>query len=146
MNTHAKAIIGGIVATIAMTLLMMAGPRMGMPKMDAAAMLGGMMGGSLVLGWMMHFGIGIIFAYGYIYLLNNKLPIANNYLRGAVFGLITFVFAQIMMLGMGAMGVMPAIPNDNMGMMIMGSIIGHTLYGIVLGAFIKKEELQKKFV
>jgi hypothetical protein len=145
MNTHAKAIIGGMVATIAMTLLMMTAPMMGMPKMDAAATLGGMMGGSLVMGWMAHFAIGVIFAYAYIYLLNDKLPISNNYLRGAVFGLIAFVFAQIMMAGMGAMGIMPKMPMDNIGMMIVGSIMGHVLYGIVLGAFIKKEDLQKKF-
>lgn len=139
MNIHTKAIVSGIVATLAMTVLMMVGPMMGMPKMDAAAMLGTMLGGSIVLGWMMHFTIGIIFAYAYIYLLNNKLPIANNYLRGAVYGFIVFVFAQIMMAGMGTMGMMPEMPKDNMSMMIVGSIMGHLLYGIVLGAFIKKD-------
>jgi len=115
-------------------------PMMGMPKMEAAAMLGTMMGGSIVLGWMAHFAIGIIFAYAYIYLLNAKLPIHNNYLRGALFGFIVFVFAQVFMAVMGAMGMAPAMPKDNMMLMIIGSIMGHILYGIVLGAFIKKEK------
>lgn len=145
MNTHGKAIIGGASATVAMTVFAMLGSMMGMPKMDAAIMLGGMMGGSVIMGWMAHFGIGIIFSYGYIYLLNDRLPFANNYLRGGMFGLIVFVFAQIMMAGMVAMGIMPPMPMENMGMMIAGSIMGHVLYGIVLGTFIKKEEIQRMF-
>jgi uncharacterized membrane protein YagU involved in acid resistance len=139
MNTHAKTIIGGIVATLAMTMLMMVAPMMGMPKMNTGEMLGGMMGGSVILGWMIHFVIGIIFAYAYLYLVNKKLKIANNLLRGAIYGFIIFIFAQIMMAGMGAMGIAPEMPKENMAMMIVGSIMGHLLYGTVLGAFIKKE-------
>ena len=98
-----------------------------------------MMGGSVVLGWMMHFIIGIIFAYAYLYLLNKKLPIANNYMRGAIYGFIIFIFAQIVMAMMGTMGMTPEMPKDNMMMVIIGSIIGHLVYGVVLGTFIKKE-------
>lgn len=136
---HSKTILGGIVATLAMTMLMLIAPMMGMPKMNTGEMLGGMMGGSVVLGWMMHFVIGIIFAYAYVLLLNNKLPIANNYMRGAIYGFIVFIFAQIVMATAGAMGMMPEMPKDNMAMMIAGSIMGHLVYGTVLGAFIKKE-------
>jgi uncharacterized membrane protein YagU involved in acid resistance len=139
---HSKTILGGIVATLAMTMLMLIAPMMGMPKMNAGEMLGGMMGGSVMMGWIMHFAIGVIFAYAYLFLLNKKLPIANNYLRGAIYGFIVFIFAQIIMAMMGAMGAMgtaPEMPKENMAMMIVGSIMGHLVYGIVLGAFIKKE-------
>ena len=139
MNKHKNVIIGGIVATLAMTMLMLVAPMMGMPKMNTGEMLGGMMGGSVILGWMMHFVIGIIFAYAYLYLLNKKLPVANNYLRGVIYGFIVFIFAQIIMAMMGAMGMAPEMPNENMAMMIVGSIMGHLVYGTVLGAFIKKE-------
>ncbi len=138
MNTLSKAIVAGAAGTAVMTLFAMMGPMMGMPKMDAAAMLGGMMGGSLALGWMMHFAIGIIFACGYIFILNDRLPIVNNYVRGAVFGIIVFLFAQIMMAIMNGMGMMPAMPMDNMMMMAIGSLMGHIVFGAVLGIFIKK--------
>lgn len=136
---HSKTILGGIVATLAMTMLMLMGPKMGMPKMNTGEMLGGMMGLPEAVGWMMHFMIGIIFAYAYLFLLNSRLPITNNYVRGGIYGFIVFIFAQIIMAMMGAMGMMPEMPKDNMAMMIVGNIMGHIVYGIVLGAFIKKE-------
>lgn len=139
MNKHRIAIISGTVATLAMTMLMLVAPMMGMPKMNTGAMLGGMMGLPDTVGWMMHFVIGIIFAYAYIYLLNSKLPVANNYLRGAVYGFIVFLFAQLMMGIMGAMGMAPEMPKEiNMMLMMVGSIMGHLVYGVVLGVFIKR--------
>lgn len=113
---HSKTILGGIVATLAMTMLMLIAPMMGMPKMNTGEMLGGIMGMPEAVGWMIHFVIGIIFAYVYVLLLNNKLPIANNYLRGAVYGFIVFIFAQIVMAMAGAMGMMPGMPKENMMM------------------------------
>ncbi|MBG0780957.1 MAG: hypothetical protein H0S84_01675 [Bacteroidales bacterium] len=43
-----------------MTLIMMVGPMMGMPKMNPATMLSMMMGFPLIVGWIMHFMIGLI--------------------------------------------------------------------------------------
>jgi hypothetical protein len=37
-----RAIWGGFIATLVMTIIIYAAPRMGMPKMDIAAMLGSM--------------------------------------------------------------------------------------------------------
>jgi hypothetical protein len=38
---------------------------MGLPPMNIGAMLGSVMGGSLVLGWVSHFIIGKVLAIGY---------------------------------------------------------------------------------
>lgn len=137
MNTN--TIKAGFIATVAMTVLMMVAPIMGMPKMDIGAMLGGMMGASSTIGWIMHFVIGIVFAIGYVLLLNNKLPIRGNVTRGAVYGVIVFVFAQIMMMVMAKMEFMPAPPSEGMLVMMFGSLMGHLVYGGVLGFFIKKD-------
>ena len=51
-----RAILGGFVGTVAITMMMYwIGPMMGMMKMDIAASLGSMLGGSWALGMMMHF-------------------------------------------------------------------------------------------
>jgi hypothetical protein len=40
------------------------------PRMNPAEMLSGMMNGSLVIGYLMHCMIGIIFAAAYVYIFN----------------------------------------------------------------------------
>lgn len=139
MNTKiTQSVIGGIVATLAMTLVMMVGPMMGMPKMNPAAMLSMMMGVPLFLGWVMHFMIGIIFALMYIYLMLPLLKKVNSKIwKGVIFGFAAFVFAQLAMMVMGTMfGNMPA-PEGSMALMMIGSILGHVIFGIVVALFIK---------
>jgi uncharacterized membrane protein YagU involved in acid resistance len=144
MNAITKTITGGIVATASMTVLSMVAPIMGMPKMNIPEMLSGMLGGIIILGWMMHFVIGITFTFVYVYLLNNKLKITNNLLRGAIYGVIVFVFAQIMMVGMGVVGLLPAPPSGSLPLMMVGSLMGHLVYGIVLGAFAVRVTAESK--
>lgn len=130
MNTKiSKSILGGIVGTIIMTIVMMIAPMMGMPKMSPPAMLAGMMNMPLGMGWIIHFIIGVMFAFAYTYLFAPKVKIGNIFLKGAVFGFVVFVFAQIMMAIMGAMLPMPKMEGSIM-LMIIGSIIGHVIYGM----------------
>lgn len=82
MTTPVKILVGGLVATGAMTLLMLVAPMMGMPPMNMGAMLGGMLGTSATVGWMMHFMIGIVFTAVYAYFFNPRLPIQNPVVRG----------------------------------------------------------------
>ena len=133
-----QSLIGGIVATAAMTLITWMAPLMGFPKMSPPEMLAGMLGLPVFVGWLMHFMIGIIFALAYIFLLQKKLQkIANRYVKGAVFGIIVFVFAQIMMLVMSAMFTSMPSPEGSVALMMFGSVIGHVVYGIVALLFIK---------
>jgi len=120
-----KAVLGGVVGTIVMTVIMLIGPMMGMPKMSPPAMLSGMMGMPIFVGWIMHFIIGIVFAFAYTYLLSPKVKIENLFVKGGVFGIIVFIFAQIVMAIMGG-----PKPEGSMMMLMMGSIIGHIIYGI----------------
>ena len=94
MNTKiSKSILGGIVGTIIMSFVMMIAPMMGMPKMSPPDMLAGMMGMPVMVGWVMHFMIGIIFALAYTYLFAPKVKIGNLLVKGAVFGFVVFIFA-----------------------------------------------------
>jgi hypothetical protein len=66
---------------------MLAAPMMGMPPMNIGAMLGSIMGGSLVLGWMAHFIIGAGLALGYAAVFASRLP-GPGFLRGAIYGVL----------------------------------------------------------
>lgn len=132
MNTKIqKSIVAGIIGTVVMTIVMMVAPMMGMPKMSPPEMLAGMLGVPVVVGWVMHFMIGIIFAFAYTYLCIFKHKIYNVWLKGAVFGIVTFVFAQIVMAMMGMMMPMPKMEGSMMAMM-MGSLMGHIIFGMTV--------------
>lgn len=126
-----KSILAGIIGTAIMTVVMMVAPMMGMPKMSPPNMLSGMLGMPVVVGWIMHFMIGIMFAFAYTYLCIFKHKISNVWLKGAVFGIIAFVFAQIMMKMMGMIMPMPKM-EGSMILMAMGSLIGHIIFGMAV--------------
>lgn len=132
-NKIINSITAGIIGTGVMTLFMMIAPMMGMPKMSAPQMLSDMLGVPIAVGWIMHFMIGTIFATTYVFYIAHLLrKIDNRVLRGAVFGIIVFVFAQIMMKIMAMM--MPPMPatEGSMMLMIVGSLLGHIVFGITV--------------
>lgn len=132
MNTKIqKSILAGIIGTAIMTVVMMIAPMMGMPKMSPPEMLSGMLGMPVFVGWIMHFMIGIMFAFAYTYLCIFKHKISNVWLKGAVFGIIAFIFAQVMMAIMGMMMPMPAMEGSMMLTMI-GSLMGHIIFGMAV--------------
>jgi hypothetical protein len=132
MNSKiSKSIVAGIIGTIVMTIITFVAPMMGMPKMSPPDMLAGMMGIPIIVGWIMHFMIGIIFAFAYTYLFAPKVKISNIFLKGAVFGFVVFIFAQIMIAIMGAMLPVPNMEGSMMLIMI-GSIMGHIIYGMAV--------------
>lgn len=134
-----QALIGGIVGTAVMTIVMMIAPLMGMPKMSPPAMLSLMMGFPIVVGWMMHFMIGVIFAMAYAFFFINVVKkVSSNILKGAIFGMAAFIFAQIMMAIMGMMFPMPPMEGSIMLMMV-GSIIGHVIFGITVALFVNEQ-------
>jgi hypothetical protein len=132
MNTKIqKSIIAGIIGTAIMTLVMMIAPMMGMPKMSPPEMLSGMLCVPVFIGWVMHFMIGIMFAFIYTYLCIFKHKIKNVWIKGAVFGIIAFVVAQIMLGIMGMMFPMPKM-EGSMVLTAMGSLMGHVIFGMAV--------------
>ncbi len=141
-----KLFFAGFVATAAMTALMYAAPIMGMPKMDIATMLGTMFlaspGPALWLGMMIHLMMGtVLFPAIYGFALQPGSGSGTG--RGVLLGLILWAAANLMVMPMmGAIhpmvksGMMPA-PGFlmlNLGVMApVGSLIGHLVYGALLG-------------
>jgi uncharacterized membrane protein YagU involved in acid resistance len=88
-----------------------------------------------MVGYLMHFMIGVIFAAAYVYLFNPKVHINSKFLKGSLFGFAVFIFAQVMMFIIGKMMPMP-MPQDNMMLMMLGSVIGHLVFGIVVALIV----------
>lgn len=90
-----KAIGGGAVGTLAMTVMMYSvAPMMLGRPMDVAAMLGSLLGGSWAMGMLMHVLNGaVIFPLIYAYLLYQRLS-GEAWVRGTVWGLVLWFVSQ----------------------------------------------------
>ncbi|MCC7241534.1 MAG: hypothetical protein IT180_06390 [Acidobacteria bacterium] len=135
MQTHphfSRAILGGFLGTLAMTAMMyLVAPMMGL-HMDIAAMLGSMLGNSWSAGMVMHFVNGslifpAIFAFG----LYGVLP-GSPAVKGTIWGVGLWLMAQVVVMPMMGAGLF----SSQMGgaMAAMGSLVGHLIYGGLLGA------------
>lgn len=142
-----RALAGGFVGTVAFTMLLYVGPLMGFPKMDLMTMLGTMFvsdpSAAFVPGLIMHFMIGLILSLGYAFLFVRLLP-GDPWLRGALYGLVPWLMAMVIVMPMMALvhpmvraGAIPApgffLAAMGTVMAPLGSLIGHLLYGAVLG-------------
>ena len=139
----AQSVIAGLVATAVMTGFIFLAPMMGLPKMNPAEMLSGMMGVPLMVGYLMHCMIGIIFTAAYVYLFNPKVRIQSKLLKGSLFGFAVFIFAQVMIFIIGKLMPMP-MAEDNMMLIMLGSLIGHLVYGIVVALIVPAYAVQSE--
>jgi hypothetical protein len=116
---------------ITMIMMYWVGPMMGLMKMDIAASLGRMLGIGWTGGITLHFINGtVIFPVIYAFFLYRILS-GTPVIRGAIWGVILWFVAQLIVMRMMGGGVFSA----KMGMMMaIGSLIEHFIYGAVLGA------------
>ena len=136
-----KALLAGIAGTIAITMLTYIAPMMGMPEMDIPQMLSGFMVVPIVAGWLAHFMIGTGFAVVYAYIFVSRIP-GSPLVKGAIYGLIPWFLAQVMVnpiMGAGIFALNAPAPM----LMVGGSLMGHVMYGGVLGAVYGSTGLKK---
>jgi hypothetical protein len=135
------AIVAGLIGTVVLSALMRMGPMMGMPKMEIPQVLGGMLPGGTLTGWVAHFMIGVMWAIIFAVLWSAGIGSAGA-LWGLIFGVGAFVVAGLAMPMMLTMhpqvktGTMPnvGILMSGTGMMgMMGSLMGHAVFGLVVG-------------
>jgi uncharacterized membrane protein YagU involved in acid resistance len=133
MQKHlGKAVLAGLVGTLVMTMVMLMAPAMGMPAMPIGKMLADITGIPELLGWIAHFMIGTVLAVVYVSVFASRLP-GNGFVRGALFGILPWLISQVMvnpMMGAGLFASNTAAPM----MMVLGSLMGHMIYGGVVGA------------
>jgi len=131
MNNIAKGVIAGFVATAIVSILFVMKAAMGlMPDLNIIAMLSGMMGGALIMGWVAHFVIGAVI-WGVLFALFHPIiPGGNLWLKGVVFGVAAWLLMMIVvmpMLGAGLFGM-------NFGMVAPAmTLMVHVIFGAALG-------------
>ena len=137
-----SAVIAGIAGTIAISMVMGLAPMMGMPKMDIVDMLSTMFGKpNKVLGWMMHFMMGVMFALIYAFLWSRGLG-SSNWLFGLIFGAVHWLVVGMIMAMIPIMHVgmkngeveAPGMWMTNQGgiLAFVGSLLGHMVFGLVV--------------
>ena len=128
-----RAVLGGFVGTITITMMMYwVGPMMGLMRMDIAEGLGMTLGIGWTGGLIAHFMNGtIIFPLAYVFVVHRVLP-GGPAVKGLVWGAVLWLTAQLVVMPMMGGGVFSA----NMGgaMAVGGSLMGHLAYGVLLGS------------
>jgi len=127
-----KAIAGGFIGTVMLTLMeRFVAPIMGV-RMDIVAKLGEMTHTGMAGGLFMHFLQGtVIFPLIYAYLLHRFLPGAP-WQKGLLWGVILWLGLETVMMPMMGGGIF----SMEIGGMkaVMAAFIGHLVYGAILGA------------
>jgi hypothetical protein len=129
-----RAIVAGVAGTAAMTMVMVMAPLMGLPPMNVGAMLGSVMGGSVVLGWTAHAMIGVVLAVIYGFAFAGRLP-GPGPLRGMAFGVAPWLLAQVVVMPMMGAGFF-----SGSALVAGASLMGHLIYGGVVGAVYGKQD------
>ena len=138
-----RSLLGGFAGTVAMTAMMyVVAPMMGL-NMDIAQMLGSMLGGSWAAGMLMHFVNGtLIFPLLYAFVLVRWLP-GGPAAQGITWGVVLWLIAQTMVMPMMGAGFF----SLGMGVMApVGSLIGHVLYGGILGVVASAPEPRRALI
>lgn len=127
-----KAIAGGLVGTVLLTLMMrFVAPMMTGQRMDVAGKLGDMTGMGPIAGMIMHFLVGsVIFGLIYAFVLFRFLP-GTPWLKGVLSGVIFWLGLEILMMPMIGGGFF----SSQMGGMkiVVAALIAHLVYGVALG-------------
>lgn len=127
-----RAIAGGLVGTILLTLMMrFVAPMMTGQRMDVAGKLGDMTGMGPIAGMVMHFVIGsVVFALIYAFVLFRFLP-GTPWQKGLLTGVIFWLGLEIFMMPMIGGGLF----SSHLGGMkiVVAALIAHLVYGAALG-------------
>lgn len=133
MSNIFKGLLAGLAATLVLSALMVMKTMMGvMPELDLPKMIASMMGSAdtPMLGWAVHFMIGIV-GYGLaMALLNDRLPGASSTVHGVIIGIVGWLLMMVMVMPMAGAGLF----GMNMGLMApMMTLVLHLVFGAVLG-------------
>lgn len=130
----------GIMAALAMTLLFYLASLVGLPKLAPTEMLSRMLGLPTSIGWVLHLVMGLFWGILYVFVLETRLKFGGPVVKGVVFGLVAFSVAQfgliLIRMYMGAPSPSKSTPLP----ILLCSIWGHTVYGIVAALVINEHQ------
>jgi len=126
-----RALFAGLLATAVMSALLAWVASLGAPRLDTAAVLATVLAGNVAMGWAAHFSLGVVLAGIYALWFCDALP-GPTWIRGAVYGVLPFIAAQLVIVPMMGGGFFSsAMPQA--GTLVLLSFAAHVVYGAVLG-------------
>ncbi len=135
MSNISKGLAAGLVATIALSAVMVMKATMGfMPELDLPRMIAGMLGRADMpaVGWIVHFLIGIVIYGLAIALLDARLPGTGHIGHGVLIGVIGWLVMMVMLMPIAGVGLF----GMQLGFMApMMTLVLHLIFGAVLGWF-----------
>jgi uncharacterized membrane protein YagU involved in acid resistance len=148
MNT-ARAAAAGLIGTGVMTGLLLVEPSVGLPKIAMGQVLSTSLGlasahlaTGAALGWVLHFGIGVLLALIYASVFEQRLP-GTPLTRGLLYGILVFVAAQLVFMPLVGGGVFSRGDPE----LLAGSLLGHLVYGgltgWIYGGPVSRDELHR---
>lgn len=130
-----RAVAAGLIGTAAMTALLLVEPSLGLPEIAIGQILSTALGLAPAYlpvgpaaGWVLDFLAGALFALVYAGVFERRLP-GGAAIRGTLYGIIVFVLAQLVFMPLVGGGV---FSRGDLAM-IAGSLLGHLVYGGVVG-------------
>ena len=130
-----RAVAAGLIGTATMTALLLIEPSVGLPNIAIGQILSTALGlasahlsSGAALGWCIHFGVGVAFALVYAAVFARRPP-SRPFLRGVLYGALIFLLAQLIFMPLVGGGVFSRGDAE----MLAGSLLGHLVYGGVVG-------------
>jgi hypothetical protein len=129
-----RALAGGFAGTVLFTMMgLFVAPHVIGQPMDVAALMAPMLGGSHTLGVIAHFVTGtVVFPIAYLVIGISRLP-GPAWLRGAIFLIPLYLVAMVVVMPILGQGLFfGSAPKA------MVALMGHVVFGLVMGAIIGK--------
>lgn len=129
-----KAFSAGAIATLAMTITLLAAPLINLPAINFGRLLGHFIGLSDVPGWAVHFVMGTLFATSYAGFFMPLMPARNHpWLNGTIFGILLFLLFELVALPILGGGV---FANGDIGL-VATAALSHAIFGFCTGVVYK---------
>jgi uncharacterized membrane protein YagU involved in acid resistance len=137
-----RAVATGLIATASMTALLLIEPAVGLPEIAIGQLLSTSLSVTTAhfsagpaAGWLVHFVVGVLWAILYARLLLGRLP-GSPVSRGLLYGFLVFLLAEAVLLPIVGAGFFSRGDPS----MLIGALLGHLVYGSVLGWVYGAEE------
>lgn len=129
IETLKSGLIAGFIATIVLSVIKAAMDVI--PQLDVAAMIAGMMGTAIGVGWIIRFRIGTVAWGGGFALVHDRLSSGGAVMQGVVFGILAWLAMMIMIMPTAGAGLFGMARGPMAPVM---TLVLHIIFGVVLGA------------
>ncbi len=137
---YLKITIAGLVATAVMSAVMLLMLVAHLPVLNFATLLAKLLGVHLAIAWVVHFAIGIFYAFIYILLINEYLPVVNNVARGIIYSILLFVLSSFgMLVAIGYASSLSGYAEQNVALSLMINLPAYFAYGAILGYLLPRK-------